>query len=56
MPLTTPIALIVATLVLLVLHVPPEGVADTVAVEPEQVLTAPDIGDIEVVTVINAVA
>lgn len=56
MPLTTPIGLMVAVLVLLVLQVPPAGVAETVAVFPVQVLVAPEIGDIEVVTVTNAVA
>lgn len=48
--------LMVAMAVLLVLHVPPDGVAVTVAIEPTQVLVAPEIGEMDVVTVTNAVA
>lgn len=55
-PVTTPMALMVATEVLLLLHTPPDGVAVTVAVVPAHVLVAPLIGDIEAVTVTSAVA
>lgn len=55
-PVTMPRALTVATEMLLLLHTPPDGVAVTVAVVPAHVLVAPLIGDIEAVTVTNAVA
>jgi hypothetical protein len=56
MPFTTPMVLMVAMAVLLVFHVPPDGVAVTVAIEPAQVLVLPEMGEIDVVTVTSAVA
>ena len=42
-PVTTPVVLTVATEVLLDVHVPPDGVAESVMLEPVHTLLPPEI-------------